>query len=226
MAMMARDVKEWLDTVQPDSAVAIDDGGLRLVEVRDPDCWLEVGGLPQPAAPGFDPVLTAIAVSHAPKQRWASDEAGFGAADFARGAAAGRARAKLDLVWRLQKNIDSGEACRSMNEDMAAAIAVLTTEDVDALRDVILRELDSQSTPTESLQAIAQAAGLWPKGEALPTEVHCLGCGTPVEPPARWSCGICRHTPGARSALVDALERSALASIEALRELVRVQKEA
>lgn len=50
--MATRDVKRWLDTLQPGSSVAINDGGILLVEVDENNeqtgAWLEVGGTPDP----------------------------------------------------------------------------------------------------------------------------------------------------------------------------------
>ena len=46
MAMNASELIEWLQSLSPDAAVAIDDGGLTLVEV-DGDAWCEVGGVPE-----------------------------------------------------------------------------------------------------------------------------------------------------------------------------------
>ncbi len=46
MAMAASDIKEWLDTLGEDVAVGIDDGGLCLLSVDDPDIYLEIGGMP------------------------------------------------------------------------------------------------------------------------------------------------------------------------------------
>lgn len=52
--MTARELKEWAATIADDNGVAIDDGGLCLVEVEDDgeggvrqtEAYLEVGGLP------------------------------------------------------------------------------------------------------------------------------------------------------------------------------------
>jgi hypothetical protein len=39
------EVKRWLETLEADGYVAIDDGGLTLVQI-DGEAWLEVGGIP------------------------------------------------------------------------------------------------------------------------------------------------------------------------------------
>jgi hypothetical protein len=44
--MSAREIKAWLDSLHPDAAVGISEGGLSLIEV-DGDAYLEVGGLPE-----------------------------------------------------------------------------------------------------------------------------------------------------------------------------------
>ena len=46
--MKVRQVREWLDALDNESEVAIDDGGLMLmlVLVDNPDVYLEVGGVP------------------------------------------------------------------------------------------------------------------------------------------------------------------------------------
>ena len=45
--MRAREVQEWLEPLNPDDRVAIDEGGLTLVVVgREDKAYLEVGGIP------------------------------------------------------------------------------------------------------------------------------------------------------------------------------------
>ena len=44
--MNAGQVREWLAGLNDDTDVAIDDGGLMLVLVDNPDVYLEVGGVP------------------------------------------------------------------------------------------------------------------------------------------------------------------------------------
>ena len=46
MTMEVREIKEWLDTLSDDDVVGIDDGGLCLQVVGDPEPYLEVGGMP------------------------------------------------------------------------------------------------------------------------------------------------------------------------------------
>lgn len=45
MAMESDEILRWLHTLHRNSVVAIDDGGLQLVEVGG-EAWLEVGGIP------------------------------------------------------------------------------------------------------------------------------------------------------------------------------------
>lgn len=48
--MTKTEVKDWLDSLPDDSDIAIDDGGLALVEVRDgkeTGAYCEVGGTPE-----------------------------------------------------------------------------------------------------------------------------------------------------------------------------------
>ena len=49
--MKATELKRWLATISDDSFIAIDDGGLALVELdekgMEADAYLEVGGIPQ-----------------------------------------------------------------------------------------------------------------------------------------------------------------------------------
>jgi hypothetical protein len=44
--MTVREVAAWLDSLDGEQHVAVDEGGLTLVVVEDPDVYLEVGGLP------------------------------------------------------------------------------------------------------------------------------------------------------------------------------------
>jgi len=45
--MRAKQVQEWVALLNPDDAVAIDEGGLTLVVVgREDEAYLEVGGIP------------------------------------------------------------------------------------------------------------------------------------------------------------------------------------
>jgi hypothetical protein len=44
--MRSKEIQDWLDTLGDDAEVAIDDGGLMLVLVDNPDVYLEVGGVP------------------------------------------------------------------------------------------------------------------------------------------------------------------------------------
>lgn len=50
-----KDLRAWLDTLGPESTVAIDDGGLTLVELdkgtEPTGAYLEVGGVPRPQCP-------------------------------------------------------------------------------------------------------------------------------------------------------------------------------
>jgi hypothetical protein len=44
--MRAMEVEEWLESLNPDDPVAIDDGGLKLVVIgREDEAYLEVGGI-------------------------------------------------------------------------------------------------------------------------------------------------------------------------------------
>jgi len=46
--MRAREVQEWLESLNPDDPVAIDDGGLKLVVIgREDEAYLEIGGIPR-----------------------------------------------------------------------------------------------------------------------------------------------------------------------------------
>ena len=45
MSIMVSDLENWLSMLKPDAEVAIDEGGLVIVEVGG-DAYLEVGGIP------------------------------------------------------------------------------------------------------------------------------------------------------------------------------------
>ena len=47
MAMSVSDVLRWLKTLDPDDEVAVDEGGLELISMKDPHVYLEVGGVPE-----------------------------------------------------------------------------------------------------------------------------------------------------------------------------------
>lgn len=47
MAMSVGEVREWLETVSKDAEVAVDDGGLTLVVVGNPQIYCEIGGIPE-----------------------------------------------------------------------------------------------------------------------------------------------------------------------------------
>ena len=53
MGMIAKDVKEWLQTIPDDHVIAIDDGGMLLVDIdeKDDDVYLEIGGIPEEEQP-------------------------------------------------------------------------------------------------------------------------------------------------------------------------------
>jgi hypothetical protein len=44
--MTAGELRRWLDTIDPEETIAVDDGGLTLVLVSDENVYMEVGGLP------------------------------------------------------------------------------------------------------------------------------------------------------------------------------------
>lgn len=44
--MRSKEIQDWLATLGNDAEVAIDDGGLMLVLLDNPDVYLEVGGMP------------------------------------------------------------------------------------------------------------------------------------------------------------------------------------
>lgn len=47
MAIQVQELKAWLDNLQDEEVVAIDDGGLILVVVDDPASFIEIGGIPE-----------------------------------------------------------------------------------------------------------------------------------------------------------------------------------
>lgn len=47
MAMKVSDISDWLNTLDEEDEVGIDEGGLMLVSVSDPETYLEVGGMPE-----------------------------------------------------------------------------------------------------------------------------------------------------------------------------------
>lgn len=47
MAMTVREIKEWLNTLQDDDLVGVDEGGLCLELVGDPESYCEIGGIPE-----------------------------------------------------------------------------------------------------------------------------------------------------------------------------------
>lgn len=51
--MTAKEIRDWLDKLPPDTQVCIDDGGLALVAIVDrtlTGAYIEVGGIPQNVA--------------------------------------------------------------------------------------------------------------------------------------------------------------------------------
>jgi hypothetical protein len=47
----ARELAEWVNSLPPDTQLAIDDGGLILVEIGNGnDCYVEIGGIPRMTA--------------------------------------------------------------------------------------------------------------------------------------------------------------------------------
>jgi hypothetical protein len=48
--MKVQEIRDWLDSLAPTDQVAIDEGGLALILVDNPEVHIEVGG-----DPGFDP---------------------------------------------------------------------------------------------------------------------------------------------------------------------------
>lgn len=51
MALSVTDLKAWIETLGPENAVAVDDGGLTLVEIapngEETGAYLELGGIPE-----------------------------------------------------------------------------------------------------------------------------------------------------------------------------------
>ena len=47
MAMQVAELREWLATLTDDQLVGVDDGGLCLQVVDDPETYCEIGGLPE-----------------------------------------------------------------------------------------------------------------------------------------------------------------------------------
>lgn len=47
MAASVSEIVEWLKTLHPDDEVGIDDGGLALRSMNEPDAYLEIGGMPE-----------------------------------------------------------------------------------------------------------------------------------------------------------------------------------
>jgi hypothetical protein len=47
MAMSSKEIRDWLDTLDHEAQVAIDEGGLMLVVIGDDSAYLEVGGVPR-----------------------------------------------------------------------------------------------------------------------------------------------------------------------------------
>ena len=47
MAMQVKEIKEWLSALSDDDSVGVDDGGLCLCVVDDPEPYLEIGGMPE-----------------------------------------------------------------------------------------------------------------------------------------------------------------------------------
>lgn len=47
MAMSVGEIKEWLDTLDDEDEVGVDEGGLCLLVVDKPDTYCEIGGLPE-----------------------------------------------------------------------------------------------------------------------------------------------------------------------------------
>lgn len=50
MTMSIAEVKRWIDTLDPKNSIAVDDGGLTIVEVTpegvETGAYLEIGGVP------------------------------------------------------------------------------------------------------------------------------------------------------------------------------------
>lgn len=47
MAIPVREITEWLEGLDEDQLVGVDEDGLTLQAVEDPDIYLEVGGIPE-----------------------------------------------------------------------------------------------------------------------------------------------------------------------------------
>lgn len=47
MAITVKELGDWLTTLQDDDLVAIDDGGLVLQSVENPEVYIEIGGIPE-----------------------------------------------------------------------------------------------------------------------------------------------------------------------------------
>jgi type II secretory pathway component PulM len=46
MSMPIKEILRWLNTLDPEQEVSVDDGGLTLVVTDYPDEYLEIGGIP------------------------------------------------------------------------------------------------------------------------------------------------------------------------------------
>lgn len=47
MAMTVGEIKDWLNNLDDDEEVGIDDGGLALQVVHNAEIYIEIGGIPQ-----------------------------------------------------------------------------------------------------------------------------------------------------------------------------------
>ena len=47
MAMQVKEIVEWLSTLDENDHVGVDDGGLCLCVVEDPEVYCEIGGMPE-----------------------------------------------------------------------------------------------------------------------------------------------------------------------------------
>jgi hypothetical protein len=47
-----KELKRWLDTLEDDDSVSIDEGGISLLSDQQPDAYLEVGGEPSKCSCG------------------------------------------------------------------------------------------------------------------------------------------------------------------------------
>jgi hypothetical protein len=45
MSISVKDLKQWLDSIPNSTQIGVDDGGLTLQVVGNPDVYLEVGGI-------------------------------------------------------------------------------------------------------------------------------------------------------------------------------------